>query len=141
MARIITLMGWKIGEAIVNLAMIGCIDRGQERSHLMRKTVHDVLWVIAFAGMLCDLAIFQVLLQGPIMHYGYAQTYDSTVNLSGPVPFAADPHISISGKNIYEVWTASLAGESTNGGRNSDIFFSKSTDSGASFSKPVALTN
>jgi hypothetical protein len=75
------------------------------------------------------------------MDYGYAQTYNSTVNLSGPVPFAADPHISISGKNIYEVWTASLAGESTNGGRNSDIFFSKSVNSGASFIKPVALTN
>jgi hypothetical protein len=141
MASIITQMGWKIGEAIVNLATVGCIDRGQERNHLMRKTVPDVLWVIAFAGILCDMAIFQVLLQGPIMHYSYAQTYNSTVNLSGPVPFAADPHISISGKNIYEVWTASLAGESTNGGRNSGIFFSKSVDSGASFSKPVAITN
>lgn len=141
MASIITRIGWKIGGAIVNLATIGCIDRGKERNHLMHKTVHDVLWLFAFACILCDMAIFQVLLQEPTMHYGYAQTYNNIVNLSGPVPFAADSHISISGKNIYEVWTASLAGEWTNGGRNSDIFFSKSVDNGVSFSKPIALTN
>lgn len=55
------------------------------------KAVHDALWLFAFAGILCDMAIFQVLLQEPTMHYGYAQTYNNIVNLSGPVPFAADP--------------------------------------------------
>ena len=98
MASIITRIGWKIGGAIVNLAMIGCIDRGKERNHLMHTTVHDALWLFAFAGILCDMAIFQVLLQEPTMHYGNAQTYNNIVNLSGPVPFAADPHISSLGQ-------------------------------------------
>jgi hypothetical protein len=107
---------------------------------MMRKTLYNGLVVFAFVFIVYNMAILQILNQEPI-HYGYAQTYNKILNLSGVVPFAADPHISISGKNIYEVWTASLPGESTNGARNSDIFFSKSTDSGVSFSRPVALTN
>ena len=106
----------------------------------MHKTVYNGLVVFAFVVILYDMAIFQILIQEPL-HYGYAQTYSKIVNLSGLVPFAADTHISISGKYIFAVWTASLAGESTNGGRNSDIFFSKSSDSGVSFSRPVAITN
>jgi hypothetical protein len=106
---------------------------------MMHKTVYNGLLVFVFTFILWDMAIFHIIREP--MHYGYAQTYSNVINLSGVVPFAADPHISISGKNIYEVWAASLPGESTNGGRSSDIFFSKSTDSGVSFSRPVALTN
>lgn len=106
----------------------------------MHKAVYNDLVMFALAFIVCDLAIFQILIQ-ETRHYVYAQSSNKIVNLSGVVPFAADPHISISGKNIFVVWTASLAGESTNGGRNSDIFFSKSSDGGVSFSKPVALTN
>ena len=43
---------------------------------------------------------------------------------------------------MYVVWTEAITGGSPkSGGRNSDIFFSKSTDNGASFSNPVGLTN
>ena len=76
------------------------------------------------------------------MQHAYAQTYRNIINLSNVVPFAADPRIAISGNNVYVVWTEAITGGSPSaGGRNSDIFFSKSTDNGASFTNPVGLTN
>ena len=76
------------------------------------------------------------------MQHAYAQTYRNIINLSNVVPFAADPHIAISGNKVYVVWTEAITGGSPSaGGKNSDIFFSKSTDNGASFSNPVGLTN
>src|SRR3989338_2722017 len=44
-----------------------------------------------------------------------------------------NPHMSVSGSNVYVVWNA-ISG-------NSDVFFSKSTDNGVTFSTPVNLSS
>jgi hypothetical protein len=101
-----------------------------------RIVLMSVLAAILYLG-----ALIPALQLEPMQH-AYAQIYRNIINLSNVVPFAADPRIAISGNNVYVVWTEAITGGSPGtGGRNSDIFFSKSTDNGASFSNPVGLTN
>ena len=125
-----------------NLNEIDHIVRYKEKYN---RIVHNVtcnsVLLPVLAAIICA-GTFLPASQRESMQHVYAQTYRNIVNLSNVVPFAADPQIAVSGKNVYVVWTEAITGGSpSTGGRNSDIFFSESTDNGASFSKPVGLTN
>ena len=61
-------------------------------------------------------------------------SYNVVLNISNNNRTSADPQIDISGNNTYVVWSDDSPG-------NPDIFFTKSTDGGKTFSKPVNLSN
>lgn len=107
----------------------------------IQNVICNRLLLSVLAAILCVGTFLPALQQEP-MQQGYAQTYRNIINLSNIVPFASDPRIAVSGNHVYVAWTEAMTGGSPNtGGRSSDIFFSKSTDNGASFSNPVGLTN
>jgi hypothetical protein len=92
--------------------------------------------------------LFLLLLQGiqqetTTTQQSFAQINGNIINLSNISPLAGDSRVAVSGNNVYVVWTETISygGPSVTTGRNSDILFSRSTDNGASFSSPVALTN
>jgi hypothetical protein len=62
-------------------------------------------------------------------------SYNGVLNVSNNNRTSADPQIDISGNNTYVVWSDDSPG-------NPDIFFTKSTDGGNTFSdKPINLSN
>jgi hypothetical protein len=60
-------------------------------------------------------------------------SYNGVLSISNNNRTSADPQIDISGNNTYVVWSDESPG-------NPDIFFTKSTDGGNTFSKPIKLT-
>jgi hypothetical protein len=61
-------------------------------------------------------------------------SYNGVLNVSNNNRTSADPQIDISGNNTYVVWSDDSPG-------NPDLFFTKSTDRGNSFSiKPINLS-
>jgi hypothetical protein len=62
-------------------------------------------------------------------------TFSSPTQISDPSKDSAFPQISAYGNNIYVAWIDRSANDVTN------IFFTKSTDGGATFGKPFAITN
>jgi len=63
-------------------------------------------------------------------------TFDHIINLS---EIARDYKIAASGKNVYVTWTNVLQVNSTI--ENAEAFFSRSTDNGIRFEKPINLSN
>jgi hypothetical protein len=62
------------------------------------------------------------------------KTFSEPVNLSDSPGRSSIPQVAAAGSSVYVVW-----GESTPG--NSEVFFAKSTDNGASFSEPENISN
>jgi hypothetical protein len=61
-------------------------------------------------------------------------SFASTIPISNNAGTSSSPQITASGSNVYVVWQ-----DDTNSPGNDDIFFSRSTDSGATFSSPVNI--
>ena len=61
-------------------------------------------------------------------------TFGRTVNLSNTAGFSGAPSIAVSGNNVYIVWYDETPG-------NSEIFYRRSTDDGATFGSTVNLSN
>jgi len=61
-------------------------------------------------------------------------SFGSTVNLSNNAGFSGAPSIAVSGNNVHIVWYDNTPG-------NSEIFYRRSTDGGASFGSTVNLSN
>ena len=66
-------------------------------------------------------------------HLAYAQSLVGEQKLSDDLPASANSHLAISGNYIYSVWTGSAQQN------NVDVFYSRSTDRGAHFSRPLNL--
>jgi hypothetical protein len=62
------------------------------------------------------------------------QTFDTPKNLSSNIGQSQNPEIAVSGNNVYIVWQDNTPG-------NFETFFSKSTDTGETFSSPINLSN
>ncbi|MFY3741999.1 MAG: hypothetical protein HMLIMOIP_002461 [Candidatus Nitrosomirales archaeon] len=62
-------------------------------------------------------------------------TFSTPVKLSNNTGDSEFPQIAVSGSKVHVVWHDTVPGE------GSEIFFSRSTDSGATFSTPVNLSN
>ncbi len=60
-------------------------------------------------------------------------TFDAPVNISGNIGNSGAPQMAVNGNNVYAVWMDDSSG-------NFDILFSKSTDGGQTFSKPVNVS-
>ena len=63
-------------------------------------------------------------------------TYGGTINISTSTGTALVPQIAVSGNNVYIVWHEYRAAVD-----NYDIYFAKSTDSGATFSSSINLSS
>ena len=63
-------------------------------------------------------------------------TFGSVINLSNSNGIALVPQIAVSGSNVYVVWHEYRAAVD-----NYDIYFAKSTDSGATFSSSINLSS
>ncbi|MDQ6865429.1 MAG: glycoside hydrolase [Thermoproteota archaeon] len=142
----ILLVKWieeeKIGKNLISIDEINDIERDKKNCNRISHNVTCNRLLMSVLATILYLGALLPALQLEPMQHAYAQTYRNIINLSNVVPFAADPRIAISGNNVYVVWTEAITGGSPSaGGRNSDIFFSKSTDNGASFTNPVGLTN
>ncbi|MRN61357.1 MAG: hypothetical protein FIO03_04785 [Nitrosopumilales archaeon] len=142
----ILLISWieeeRIGKNLFYLDEINDIERDIKNFNRVNHNVTCNRLIMSVVAAILYLGALMPALQIDPMQHAYAQTYRDIINLSNVVPFAADPRIAISGNNVYVVWTEAITGGSPSaGGRNSDIFFSKSTDNGASFTNPVGLTN
>ncbi len=61
-------------------------------------------------------------------------TFSSRMNISNMPGFSSFPSVTTIGSNLYLVWQDSVNGD------NNDIFFSKSTDGGSTWSSPLNLT-
>ena len=142
----ILLIKWReeerISKNLIYVDEINDIERAKKNYNRISHNVTCNRLLMPVLAAILYLGALMPALQLEPMQHAYAQTYRNIINLSNVVPFAADPRIAISGNNVYVLWTEAITGGSPNtGGRNSDIFFSKSTDNGASFSNPVGLTN
>ncbi len=70
-----------------------------------------------------------------LMHSTYGgTTFEDPINLSNNLGSSAEPRISTSGNNTYVVWYDDTLG-------NFDVFFTRSTDGGASFEPPINLSD
>src|ERR671933_83436 len=74
-----------------------------------------------------------IILSMVLVHPLYAQTLENT-NLSNDSGRSTDPRISVSGNNVYVVWSDTTTG-------NGDIYFKASTDNGTTFSSRKNLSN
>jgi hypothetical protein len=61
-------------------------------------------------------------------------SFGSTVNLTNSTPLSFFPAVAASGNNVYVVWVDSSVG-------NFNIFYTRSTNGGASFGSTVNLSN
>ncbi len=68
------------------------------------------------------------------LHLSHAQTLENIKDLSVNATDAHDPSIVLSRSNIYVMWVDFVTG-------NDDIYFKRSTDSGASFGDIINLSN
>ncbi|MDF2736592.1 MAG: exported protein of unknown function [Nitrososphaeraceae archaeon] len=59
-------------------------------------------------------------------------SFGTPINLSNNAGVSHTPEIAVAGNNVYVVWSDSSSG-------NFEIFFSRSTDGGATFSSPIVL--
>ena len=62
-------------------------------------------------------------------------TFSAPVNVSNTTKDSGYQQITMSGNNVYVVWTETILN------KNYDIFFAKSTDGGVTFSTPVNVSN
>ena len=67
-----------------------------------------------------------------------AQTFNAEVRISSLAGPSIHPTVAAVGTNVYVVWVENF---DLGAGYKGDIYFSRSTDSGATFSAPIALTN
>lgn len=105
-----------------------------------RRYLRSLLLVVTLFFVTIE-SLQPVLQQENIEQQSFAQMNGNIINISRIVPYAGDPHIAVSQNYIYVVWTeVTTTGPAATIGRNSDIFFSKSADHGASFSIPVGLS-
>src|SRR5919202_1651365 len=74
-----------------------------------------------------------IILSMVLVHPLYAQTLENT-NLSNDSGRSTDPRISVSGSNVYVVWSDTTTG-------NGDIYFKASTANGTTFSSWKNLSN
>ena len=61
-------------------------------------------------------------------------TFDKTINLSNVTGKALNPHVTVSGSNVYVAWIHGI-------GNTYSVYFKKSSDGGDSFDKTVNLSN
>ena len=66
-------------------------------------------------------------------HLAYAQGLVGEQKLSDDLPASANSHLAISGNYVYSVWSGSAQQN------NVDVFYSRSTDRGSHFSRPLSL--
>ena len=66
-------------------------------------------------------------------HLAYAQGLVGEQKLSDDLPASANSHLAISGNYVYSVWSGSAQQN------NVDVFYSRSTDRGSHFSRPLNL--
>ncbi|MGC2429345.1 MAG: sialidase family protein [Nitrososphaeraceae archaeon] len=68
-----------------------------------------------------------------IYHFAYAQNLVGVQKLSDDLPASANSHLATSGNYVYSVWSGSTQQN------NVDVFYSRSADKGAHFSRPLNL--
>jgi hypothetical protein len=66
--------------------------------------------------------------------YDKGANFEDVINLSNNAGSSSNPQLAVSGSNVYLVWDDTTPG-------NLDIFFTRSTDSGVSFSPAINLSN
>jgi hypothetical protein len=66
----------------------------------------------------------------------YGETFGNTINLSNNSGLSERPQMVTTGNNVYVVWA-----DNTTRDGSSEIFFTKSTDNGTSFSDAINLSN
>ena len=66
--------------------------------------------------------------------YAQEATFGSLINVSNTSEVSYVPQIGLSGSNVYVVWLDNTPG-------NAEVFFSRSTDGGATFDAPTNLSN
>jgi hypothetical protein len=79
-------------------------------------------------------SVYFVWLEQDIMFKRNAISFDPTINLSNTTGTSRTPAMAAFENNVYVVWDDDTPG-------NSEIFYRKSTDGGASFGGPVNLSN
>jgi hypothetical protein len=84
-------------------------------------------------SLLLFLSVMMIILSMALVHPLYAQTLENT-NLSNDPGRSTDPRISVSGNNVYVVWSDTTTG-------NGDIYFKASTDNGTTFGGTTNLSN
>jgi hypothetical protein len=66
--------------------------------------------------------------------YDKGANFEDEINLSNNAGGSAFPQVAISGSNVYVVWEDTTLG-------NADVFFTRSTDNGATFGNAINLSN
>ena len=72
-----------------------------------------------------------------MLGFTYAQVFHTPLNLSNEIRDSREPHIAVSGKNVYVIWTGFGMGVED----QDDIFFKKSSNAGGNFSDTINLSN
>jgi len=62
-------------------------------------------------------------------------TFGAPINVSNTAKDSGYPQITMSGNNVYVVWTETISN------KNYDVFFAKSTNGGSTFDTPVNVSN
>ncbi|HYL66811.1 MAG TPA: hypothetical protein VEU72_06620 [Nitrosopumilaceae archaeon] len=62
-------------------------------------------------------------------------TFGTPVNVSNTAKDSGYPQITMSGNNVYVVWTETILN------KNYDVFFAKSNDGGSTFGTPINISN
>jgi hypothetical protein len=102
------------------------------------KTCQPMVEIILLLILLSSITISSFLdtylsLQFYDGRLAFGQTFGNIINLSDS-PFAVDSHLETSANYLYAVWAGSIRSG------DSDVFFSRSADYGATFSHPLDLT-
>jgi hypothetical protein len=77
-----------------------------------------------------------ILASCSMLGFTYAQVFQTPLNLSNDIRDSREPQITVSGKNVYVIWTGFGSGVQD----QDDIFFKKSSNGGANFSDTINLS-
>ena len=69
--------------------------------------------------------------------FSYAQSFQTPLDLSKDIPDSHEPQITVAGNNVYIIWTGFGGGLED----QDDVFFKKSSDSGATFSDTINISD
>jgi len=93
-----------------------------------------ILWYFFAKSYL--FVVVSIFALASTLGFSYAQSFQTPLDLSKDIQDSHEPQITVAGNNTYIIWTGFGRGVED----QDDVFFKKSSDSGATFSDTINLS-
>ena len=94
-----------------------------------------ILWYFFAKSYL--FVVVSIFALASTLGFSYAQSFQTPLDLSKDIQDSHEPQITVAGNNTYIIWTGFGRGVED----QDDVFFKKSSDSGATFSDTINISD